>query len=104
MAKNENDISIKRIIQNAFFMIRYAARYDKPLITRIMVLFILSKAGKAINDTFILQMIINGLTGKAEFSSMIVLLSLFDTILNQGVCHCNPMKKAKTFFRNIHFF
>ena len=74
MAKKENDISIKRIIQNAFFMIKYASHYDKPLITRIMVLFILSKAGKAINDTFILKMIINGLTGKAEFSSMIVLL------------------------------
>ena len=74
MAKKENDISIKRIIENAFFMIKYAARYDKPLITRIMVLFILSKAGKAINDTFILKMIIDGLTGKAEFSSLIVLL------------------------------
>ena len=74
MAEKENNISIKRIVQNAFFMIKYASHYDKPLITRIMVLFILSKAGKAINDTFILKMIINGLTGKAEFSSMIVLL------------------------------
>ena len=70
----EKGISIRRIIQNTVFMIKYAARYDKPLIIKIMVLFVLSKAGKAVNDTFILKMIINGLTGKAEFSQIMTVL------------------------------
>ncbi|MBP5260599.1 MAG: ABC transporter ATP-binding protein, partial [Clostridiales bacterium] len=74
MGKKDKGISIKRIVQNAAFMIKYAARYDKPLITKIMVLFILSKAGKAVNDTFILKAIINGLTGKTSLQNTLIFL------------------------------
>ncbi len=74
MDKKDTTVSIKRIIQNSVFMIKYAARYDKPLIIRIILLYVLSKAGKAVNDTFILKMIIDGLTGKAEFTDIIVIL------------------------------
>ena len=74
MGKKNDGISIKRIIQNAFFMIKYAARYDKPLIIKIIVLFVLFRAGRAVNDTFILQMIIKGLTGKEEFSKIMIIL------------------------------
>ncbi len=70
---NEN-ISIKRIIQNTFFMIKYAARYDKPLIVKIIFLYVFSKGIKAVNDTFILKMLINGITGKAEFKDLLGLL------------------------------
>ena len=72
--KNKEKISIGRIIKNTFFMIKYAAKYDRPLIVKIMLLFILSKAGKAVNDTFILKMIINSLTGKTAFSEIIAIL------------------------------
>ncbi|SCW50821.1 ATP-binding cassette, subfamily B [Ruminococcaceae bacterium YRB3002] len=74
MGKKKDSISIRRIIQNAVFMIKYAARYDKPLITKIIILFVLSKAGKAVNDTFLLKMIINGLTGKEEFAKIMTVL------------------------------
>ncbi|RKM59449.1 ABC transporter ATP-binding protein [Butyrivibrio sp. CB08] len=74
MGNKETSVSIKRIIQNTAFMIKYAAKYDRPLIIKILVLFIVSKAMKALNDTFILKMIINGLTGKAEFSSIVGVL------------------------------
>ena len=71
MDKKETSVSIRRIIQNTVFMIKYAAKYDRALINKIIVLFVASKAITALNDTFILKMIINGLTGKAEFSSLI---------------------------------
>ena len=71
--KKEN-ISIKRIIQNASFMIKYAAKYDRPLIVKILLLNIILKVGKAVNDTFILKMIINSLTGESSFSDIVVLL------------------------------
>lgn len=67
-------VPIRRMIRNAVFMIKYAARYDKPLIIRIIILFVLSKAGMAANDTFILKIIINGLTGKTPFSEIVVVL------------------------------
>ncbi|MBR4513466.1 MAG: ABC transporter ATP-binding protein [Lachnospiraceae bacterium] len=76
MDKNEKSIGVKRIIQNAAFMIKYAARYDKPLIVRIIVLYVLSMAGKAVNDTFILKAIISGLTGDAEFSQIMIILGV----------------------------
>lgn len=76
MGKSKNDISIRRMIQNAVFMVRYAARYDKPLVAKIIGLFIVFRAGRAVNDTFILKMIINGLTGKASFSDMMVVLMI----------------------------
>ena len=65
---NENKIPVKKMIENAMFMVKYAARYDRPLIVRIIVLFVLLRAGSAVNDTFILRMIINSLTGKTAFS------------------------------------
>ena len=49
MDKKETTVSIKRIIQNTIFMIKYAARYDKPLIIKIIALVVLSRAGKAVN-------------------------------------------------------
>ncbi len=74
MDNKETTVSVKRIIQNTAFMIKYAARYDRPLIIKIIALYVLSKAGKAVNDTFILKMIIDGLTGKAEFSDILIIL------------------------------
>ena len=70
----KDKISVKRIIQNTIFMIGYAAGYDRSLIVNIIVLYVISKAVKAVNDTFILKMIINGLTGKAEFKDIMVIL------------------------------
>lgn len=83
MDKKEQNIPVKRIIQNTIFMIKYAARYDKPLIIKILILYVLSKAGKALNDTFILKMIIDGLTGKAEFGDIIVIL-----LISFGIVIC----------------
>lgn len=74
MDDQKNDISIKRMIENAFHMIRYAAKYDRSLIVKIIIMNIFLKAGNAVNDTFILKMIINSLTGKTEFGSIVVIL------------------------------
>lgn len=74
MDDQKNDISIKRMIENAFYMIRYAAKYDRSLIVKIIIMNIFLKAGNAVNDTFILKMIINSLTGKTEFGSIVVIL------------------------------
>ena len=76
MDNKKNKISIKRMISNTIFMIKYAAHYDKPLITKIIVLYVLSRAGSAANDTFILKMIINGLTGKTAFSKIVIVLCI----------------------------
>ena len=39
MAKNKEDkISIRRLISNTAFMIKYAAKYDMPLIIKIFLM------------------------------------------------------------------
>ena len=74
----KNTISIKRIITNAIFMIKYACRYDRKLVINIILLAIIIRAGSALNETFILRMIINALMGQAGFGdiSMLLLISL----------------------------
>lgn len=85
MDKNsKNKISIKRIVSNALFMIRYAAAYDKKLVMTIMVLFIFTQIAMAVNDTFILKMIIEGLTSKTPFSQIMVILIISLVLV---VCH-----------------
>ena len=74
MAKNkEEKISIRRLISNTAFMIKYAAKYDRPLIIKIFIMNVLLKSAMALNGTFILKMIIDGLMGKSSFSDMIEL-------------------------------
>ncbi len=72
--KNENKISIKRLISNTAFMIRYASKYDKPLIVKIFLMNVILKSAMAVNGTFILKMIIDGLTGKSTFGEIAVIL------------------------------
>ncbi|MBO4903373.1 MAG: ABC transporter ATP-binding protein [Lachnospiraceae bacterium] len=74
MDKNENTVSLKRMLSNTLFMIRYAARYDRPLIIKIMLLFVCSEAGWALYSTFIVRTIINGLTGNAAISKIVIVL------------------------------
>ena len=79
MAKNKEDkISIRRLISNTAFMIKYAAKYDRPLIVKIFAMNVILKAAMSLNGTFILKMIIDGLTGTASFGdiSIILLISL----------------------------
>ncbi|MBQ4184982.1 MAG: ABC transporter ATP-binding protein [Saccharofermentanaceae bacterium] len=70
----EEKITIRRMVGNVSYLLKYAAKYDRPLIVKIMVLNILLLSGMAVNDTFILKMIINRLTGQYEFKEVIVLL------------------------------
>ena len=72
--ENKEKITIRRLIGNVTYMVRYAAKYDRPLIIRIIILNVLLLSGMAVNDTFILKMIINGLTGKARFEDIVVIL------------------------------
>ena len=98
MGKKKESIPVKRMIGNAIFMIKYAARYDKPLIAKIIVLFVLSKVGSAVNDTFILKAIINGLTGRTPFSHLvgILLLSLVIVVCLEWIDQLlNEWSKAK---------
>ena len=75
MAKNKEDkISIRRLISNTAFMIRYASNYDKPLIVKIFVMNVILKSAMAVNGTFILKMIIDGLMGKSSFNEIVVIL------------------------------
>lgn len=67
-------ITLRQMIGNVAYLLKYATKYDKPLILRIMILNILLLSGMAANDTFILKMIINGLTGDMDFNSIMVLL------------------------------
>ena len=79
MRKNKKDkISIKRLIGNVAFMIKYAAAYDRPLIVKIFLMNVILKSALALNGTFILKMIIDGLTGTASFGDIafILLISL----------------------------
>ena len=62
------------MIGNAAFMMRYAAKYDRPLVIRILLLSVLLKSGAAVNDTFILKMIINGVVGKTPFAEIAAVL------------------------------
>ena len=72
--KKENKITVRQMISNVMYLLKYAARYDKPLILKIMILNILLLTGMAVNDTFILKMIINRLTGKMQFKEIVILL------------------------------
>ena len=79
MAKEKDDkkkdkITIRRMIGNVWYLIKYAGRYDRPLVLKIMLLNICLLTGMAVNDTFILREIINGLTGEAEFGEIMVYL------------------------------
>lgn len=74
MAEREQTVPLKRMIQNTAFMIRYAARYDKPLIRKIILLYVFSKCGAAVDATFILRAIINGLNGNAPLPEIIIVL------------------------------
>lgn len=67
-------ITVRKMIGNVMYLLKYAARYDRPLVMKIMIFNILLLSGMAANDTFILKMIINRLTGKVEFNEIIVLL------------------------------
>ena len=70
----EEKITIREMIGNVTYLLKYAGRYDKPLILKIMILNILLLSGMAANDTFILKLIINGLTGNMAFKNIMVLL------------------------------
>ena len=72
--EKKEKISIRQLIRNVVYLLKYAARYEKSLILTIMVLNILLLSGMAANDTFILKMIINGLTGDMEFKGIMILL------------------------------
>ena len=72
--KKENKITVRQMISNVRYLLKYAAKYDKGLILKIMILNILLLSGMAVNDTFIMKMIINRLTGKVEFKEIIILL------------------------------
>ena len=75
MAKNKEDkISIKRLISNTAFMIKYASKYDRPLIVKIFLMNVILKACMSLNGTFILKMIIDGLTGKSSFGDIAIIL------------------------------
>lgn len=74
--KKENTVSVKRMIQNTVFMIKYAAHYDRPLVLKIIFLYVLSKTLRAVNDTFVLRMIISGLMGNATFSQILIVLGI----------------------------
>ena len=94
-------ITVRRLVGNVTYMIKYAAKYDKPLIIRIIVLNVLLLSGMAVNDTFILKMIINGLTGKAEFSDIvfILLISLVLVVCLEWIHQLlNEWAKAKLIF------
>ena len=67
-------ITVRKMIGNVMYLLKYAARYDRPLVMKIMIFNILLLSGMAANDTFILKMIINRLTGKVEFNEIVILL------------------------------
>ena len=68
----EEKITIREMIGNVTYLLKYAGRYDKPLILKIMILNILLLSGMAANDTFILKLIINGLAGNMAFKNIMV--------------------------------
>ena len=72
--EKDEKITVRKMIGNVMYLLKYAARYDRPLVMKIMIFNILLLSGMAANDTFILKMIINRLTGKVEFNEIIILL------------------------------
>ena len=76
MDKKGKTVPLKRMIQNTGFMINYASRYDKPLIIKIILLYVMSKGCSAINATFIIKMIINGLNGNASLTELMIVLGI----------------------------
>ncbi len=74
MREKKDKIKISRLISNTFFMIRYAAKYDRPLIVKIFIMNVILKSAMALNGTFILKMIIDGLMGDAAFEDIVIIL------------------------------
>ena len=74
MREKKDKISIGKLIQNVFFMIKYAGAYDRPLVVKIFIMNVILKSAMALNGTFILKLIIDGLTGSASFTDIIFIL------------------------------
>ena len=75
----EEKISIGRMIQNNFFMVKYAAEYDKKLVFSVIGLFCTLQILEAFYDTVLLKVIIDMLQGSGSLQQLLIILliSLF---------------------------
>ena len=74
MREKKDKIPIRQLIENVLFLIKYAGEYDRPLIVKIFIMNVILKSAMALNGTFILKLIIDGLTGSATFLDIMPIL------------------------------
>ena len=70
----EEKIPVKRLISNNWFMVRYAAGYDKKLVLSVIGLFCLLQVLEALYDTVLLKIIIEMLQGSGTLQELLLIL------------------------------
>lgn len=72
----EAKIPVRSMIKNNWFMVKYAARYDKKLVVSVVLLYCLLRALNAVNSTVLLKIIIDRLQGKESLKSLLIILAI----------------------------
>lgn len=72
----KDKITVKRMVQNALYMIRFAAQYDRRLVITTILLYVSTFTAEAINDTYILKKIIDGFTNRIPLGEVMKTLSV----------------------------
>jgi len=74
--ENKDKISMKRLVSNVFYVVKYALRHDKKLPLSYIVSQCVSRGIGAFIDTFLLMEIINIFTTTADILSVVKILAV----------------------------
>lgn len=72
----EEKIPVGHMISNNWFMVKYAAKYDKRLVLSVISLFCILQILKAVYDTVLLKIIIDTLQGSGTLQQLLFILLL----------------------------
>ncbi|MDO5127440.1 MAG: ABC transporter ATP-binding protein [Eubacteriales bacterium] len=67
-------IPVRRMISNNWFMVKYAAKYDRRLIVSVVGLFCMLQVMKAVYDTILLKVVIDLLQGPKGLKPLLLVL------------------------------
>lgn len=71
---NEVKMSLRRIIANTFYVLKYAMKMDKSLILTVMISFCVVSVGSALFNTVFIKVMIDMLTNDSSITKIIVVL------------------------------
>lgn len=78
---HEEKIPVGRMIRNNWFMVKYAAKYDRKLVYSVIGLFCTLQILKALYDTVLLKIIIENLQGSGTLKQLLMILLISMVII-----------------------